>query len=117
MTRIKGIIAAGTLTGLIVITIFALGFRNANAAQSTQTNPTDTTTIVTTAPDQTTQDMQAYTAELETALQTMQARELQYRQQIDTANQTIQQLQTQNTAPAPRSFFAEHEEHEHGHDD
>ncbi|MCA9957856.1 MAG: hypothetical protein KC443_02410 [Anaerolineales bacterium] len=109
MTRIKGIIAAGTLTGLVLLTVLALGFRNAGAAKETTVN---TATAVTTP--QQLQDMQTYTTQLEDALQTMQAREAQYQQQIEAANQTIHQLQSQSSTAPTGNYWSEHEEHEHG---
>lgn len=127
MNRTKGILAAGTLTGLVLVTLLALGFRNVDgqgqaatavpeiivqpvmspAAESSQVDNTD----------------QSYTQQLEAALTTLQAREAAYRTQLDAANQTIVQLQDQInsdraaqavSAPANNSLntFGEHEEHE-----
>ena len=39
MTRLKGILAAGTLTGLILITVIVLSVRNANAAAEPSSTP------------------------------------------------------------------------------
>ncbi|MCA9973487.1 MAG: hypothetical protein KC425_24885 [Anaerolineales bacterium] len=115
MTRTKGILAAGTLTGLVLITILALGWRNARAGAAVD--------AAATAVPQTVQlsgagdaAQQNYTAELETAVQTLQDREAQYQQQIEAANQTIQELQAAQVQPASGGYYGdddEWEEHEH----
>jgi predicted nucleic acid-binding Zn-ribbon protein len=130
MNRTKSILAAGTLTALVLITLLALGFGNlqaksadtavAPAAGEVQLPQTmDQTSGMT--PEQAVQAWQDYSAQLEQTVRTMQTRETTYQQQLDAANQTILQMQDQinsiNSAPAP--FFSE--EHEHGeheeHDD
>lgn len=138
MNRIKGILAAGTLTGVVLITVLVLGLGNLNAQQNdVQTTPDivvqpmampdNSTTAVTNTQDA--QALQTYAQQLETALQTMQEREAAYQAQIDTANQTVIQLQDQLNAQiqaqpavvyaqaAPATFNDdddryEHEEHE-----
>lgn len=147
MNRVKGILAAGSLTGMVIITMLALGFSSIGASWNggKETAVIEPTPIVIQEP-QIGQDAskavsawQQYGSELESTVQTMQQREAQYQAQIDAANQTILQLQDQVNganaaasiqqisapvnapAPAPASntnISYEHEEHEsEGHDD
>ena len=117
MNRKKGILTAGTLTGLVLITILVLGFRNLQAKSdetevvvpSAEVDAPQTKDL---AADEALQAWQDYSIRLEQAVLTLQARDAAYRQQLDAANQTILQLQDQiNSAPAPGSS-REHEEHE-----
>ena len=127
MTRTKGILAAGTLTGLILITLLGLGFGNLGAAsgssdtavpqelpQQPQINTTDP------AAEEAIKAWQEYSAELEQTVRVLQDREAAYQTQLDAANQTIINLQDQinstNSAASSASTFqfgGEHEEHEH----
>mgnify|MGYP003832510019 CR=1 FL=1 len=134
MDRMKGILAAGALTGIILITVLVLGFGNLKALNdNTAVPPTvvvnpiampDGTVSLTAAQSgaQDTQALQAYAQQLESALQTMQSREAAYQAQINTANQTVVQLQDQlnaQTAVQPQAVsfnnqtapvtFSEHE--------
>jgi hypothetical protein len=122
MNRTKSILAAGTFTALVLITLLALGFGNLQA-KSADTSTTgeiqlpqtiDQTSGMT--PEQAVQAWQDYSSQLEQTVRTMQTRETAYQQQLDAANLTILQLQDQinsiNSAPA-RSFFGEHEHGEH----
>lgn len=97
MTRIKAIIAAGTLTGMVLVTGVAFGVRNLSANSNSQ-NSSPTT-------------VQSSSSQPQVDLQTMLEREAQYRQQLDAANKTIQELQSRQ---AQRPFTGE--EHE-GHED
>jgi len=104
MNRVKAILAAGTLTGLVLVTILALSLGNATGASAdgmvaptTITQPAAGQNLAGTQP--------GYTAQLEQSLQTMQAREAQYQAQIEQANQTIMQMQSQPQAPQPRTGF------------
>ena len=122
MDRTKGILAAGTFTGLILITTLVLGFGNLRArsvedavdplpAAELLPPPTDGVGI-----EQTIQEWQTYSAELEQTVRTMQDREKAYQQQLDAANQTILQLQNEinpvnNVSVA--SFSEEDESREH----
>ena len=119
MNRTKGILAAGTLTGLVLITLLALGFGNIQAKQADATTAVAPAIIDGTVPqtndmtkDQAIQAWQDYSSQLEQTIRTMQNRETAYQQQLDAANQTILQLQDQlnsaNSAPAV-PFFGEHE--------
>lgn len=136
MNRTKGILAAGTLTGLVIITLLGLGFGNLSALTG---NSSDSATAVpqevipqepqvnTTDPaaEEAVKAWQDYSAELEQTVRTMQERESAYQQQIDAANNTIVNLQDQinttNSAAASSSGayyddddeHEEHEEHEH----
>ncbi|MBK8986347.1 MAG: hypothetical protein IPM39_09740 [Chloroflexi bacterium] len=135
MNRTKGILAAGTLTGLVLITLLALGFGNLRAAGGS-TTAVPTTTISTTTTDlplpetgsltneEALQAWQEYSVQLEQTVRTMQERETVYQAQLDAANQTILQLQNDinsanaNSAPAftggdDNGEHEEHEEHEH----
>lgn len=132
MNRTKGILAAGTLTGLILITLLGLGLGNLGAAasnsdtavpqelpQQPQINTTDP------AAEEAIKAWQEYSAELEQTVRVLQDREAAYQTQLDAANQTIINLQDQinstNSAASSASTFqfgGEHEEHEeHEHDD
>lgn len=112
MNRTKGILAAGSLTGLVLITILALGFQGLGAAagDGTQTAVSEPTPIVIQQPetgvgaDEAVQAWQIYSGDLENTVQTMQQREAQYQAQLEAANQTILQLQDQaNSANAAAS--------------
>lgn len=143
MDRLKGILAAGTLTGLVLIT--ALAFSWGGSAETTNTPATEPPIVVQTVyvPQEATavqagpvttsgqgenaqsQADQEYINQLEAALQVMQTREGQYQTQIEAANQTITQLEGQvnQTAVnnAPPQGYSEHEgddDHDGGdHDD
>lgn len=128
MNRTKGILAAGTLTGLVIITLLGLGFSNLGAANNDATAvpqviPQEPQTVTTDpAAAEAVQAWQEYSAELEQTVRVLQERENAYQAQIDSANQTIVQLQDKlNSANSAASSIvnsgaAGHEEHE-GHDD
>ena len=132
MNRTKGILAAGSLTGLVIITLLGLGFGNLSALvsggssdsatavpqdvipQEPQVNTTDP------AAEEAVKAWQDYSAELEQSVRTMQERESAYQSQIDAANNTIVNLQDQinstNSAASNGGAYYdddEHEEHEH----
>lgn len=123
MSQKKGIIAAGMLTGLVMLTLLALGFTNVQALlkqDATDAQLAEPLPVLQAPDGASTADVQAlqdYAAELEAALQTMQDRETQYRQQLEAANQTITEMQQ----PVQPNFgryedddeWYEHEEHEH----
>lgn len=134
MDRKKGILAAGTLTGLVLITLLALGFGNLQAKSAEDTAVAPATAEVTLpetngmAAEDALQAWQDYSTELEQTVRTMQDRDAAYQQQLDAANQTILQLQDQinsvNSAPAyygddddDRYEHEEHEHEEHEHED
>jgi hypothetical protein len=116
MDRKKGILAAGTFTGLILITILALGFgslRTSSAVSEATTPPTaEVAAPAANSPDadQALQEWQTYSAELEQTIQTLLERDALYQQQLDTANETITSLQDEVNAANSASY---HEEEEH----
>lgn len=127
MNRTKGILAAGSLTGLIVMTMLALGFKNINA-QTNEMGTVEPTPIIIQQPEtgaatnEAVQAWQTYSSDLENTVQTMQQREATYQAQIEAANQTILQMQDQANAAnaavgvqmgAPVPTFRENESHEH----
>ncbi len=77
-SQIRNILAAGTLTGMVMIMFFVFGGRvlKSEAAESTAVDSLETQNV-----------------ELSTAVQTFQTREAAFQQQIEAANQSIQQLQ------------------------
>ena len=122
MTRLKGILAAGSLTGLILITVIVLSVRNANAAAEPASAPVITTQdqpATSLTGEEAVQAWQTYSGELENTVRVLQDREAQYQAELDAANATILQLQDQiNSANQMTSNrdYEEHEEHE-DHDD
>ena len=126
MNRIKGILTAGTLTGLVLITALVFGFSKSNGNGVTETavpsgiiiNPIvvpseiDTQTAVSGDAN--------YTQQLEGTLQLMQSREAEYQTQIEAANQTILQLQDQVNllaAPVSASEYTEYEDDDDDYED
>lgn len=128
MDRTKSIIIAGTLTGLVLITFLAFGFKGLNpfstpdnaSALAQPTSDTLSQIQESSANAEALQSWQQYSHELEQAVQVLQQREANYQAQIEMANQTIMQLQEQLNAvnagqqmnTNPRLFFGEREEHE-----
>ncbi|MCA9934883.1 MAG: hypothetical protein KC415_13205 [Anaerolineales bacterium] len=124
MNRVKGILAAGTLTGLVIVTLLALGFRNSSAAAADNASPVviPSEPGVDPAAQDAVQAWQTYSSELENTVRTLQARETQYQTELAKANQTITQLQDQlnNTNSQTFAFSGGHEHEEHegfDHDD
>lgn len=118
MNRKSGILAAGTLTGLVLIIILIFGMSGLNAAENNSTTlPSAADAIVVDQPtanttnSETLQAWQTYSSELENTVETLQRREGQYQAELNTANETILQLQDQINAAnsAPAAF--EHDEH------
>jgi len=127
MNRKKGIIAAGTFTGLILLTILALGFGSLQTSSADSEADSSAADISPPATDnvnaeQALQQWQTYGAELEQTVRTLQERDLAYQQQLEQANQTITTLQNEinanNSAPANQQYKeherAEHESYEFG---
>jgi len=131
MNRKKGILAAGTLTGLVLITILGLGFGNLGALASGGSSDTAVQQEIPQQPQVDTTDpaaaeavqaWQDYSSELEQTVRVMQEREAAYQSQLDQANSTIVNLQDQvNTSNSAASSSGanyddddryEHEEHE-----
>ncbi len=123
MNRKSGILAAGTLTGLVVIIILVFGMSGLNAAENNSTAlppVVEPLTVDQPAVDAThsesLQAWQTYSSDLEKAVETLQTREGQYQAELNAANETILQLQDQiNTAnSAPASD--DHDDHDHDDD-
>lgn len=127
MDRMKAILAAGGLTGLVLAAILIFGWGNGSVSEASTVDTTPTIIVQPADTAATAVDSGQQAAEqapgqdtqnLEAALQALQAREAQYRTQIEAANQTILQLQSQLTnqsaqsAPAGDDDRYEHEEHE-----
>lgn len=118
MNRIKGIIAAGTLTGLILITAIVLGFGQVDANGGTAVLPANTAQVEPAGNldgAEAVQAWQDYSSQLENTVSVLQQRETTYQTQLETANSTIRQLEQQvngaNQTQAQR--YEEHEDHEH----
>ena len=115
MSRTKGILAAGTFTALVLITILALGFGSLQA-QSSRNVPLVPATGAGVPPtnslanEETLQAWQAYSAQLEQTVRILQERDIAYQQQLEASNQTILQLQDQMNGG--QSSVGEYEEHE-----
>lgn len=122
MNRTKGILAAGTLTGLVIITLLGLGFGNLGATKDSNTavqqDIPQEPQIDTTDPaaQEAVKAWQDYSAELEQTVRVLQERENAYQTQIDAANNTIVNLQDQINSTGSStvsSRTSSHEEHEH----
>lgn len=132
MNRMKGILAAGTLTGVIILTVLVFGFGSTNAQSQAATTAQDSVVQPVVMPDNSEtavtnsaelQSLQTYNQQLEAALQVMQDREAVYQAQIEQANRTVLGLQDQLNAQiqsqpaavfnqAAPSAFNGHESHE-----
>ena len=90
-SQIRNILAAGTLTGLVMVMFFVFGPGLQSSEAAADTSAMDA--------------IQAQNAELATVVQNYQAREAAFQQQIEAANQTIQQLQS-NTSMTQAEYEA-----------
>ena len=114
----KNMVIAGTLTTLVLAVVLAFG-GGRTTTESVKANLTPVEVTTTNNPvavdAQYLQSLQAQNSELTNALHTMQAREQQYRTQIDLANQSIEQLQSQVTSTSYGGQYEneDNEEHEH----
>ena len=92
MNRTKSILAAGGLTGLVLLTLLALGWadRGAQAAEAPALPETGGLTN-----DQALQAWQEYAANLEATVRTMQDREGAYQAELEAANAAINELNAQ----------------------
>ncbi|MEM7117511.1 MAG: hypothetical protein AAF614_34075 [Chloroflexota bacterium] len=79
-SQIRNILAAGTLTGLVMVMFFVFGPGPQQSEAAADTSAMEA--------------IEAQNAELATVVQNYQAREAAFQQQIEAANQTIQQLQS-----------------------
>ena len=116
MSNHKGVLIAGVLSGLLIISLLVAGLGNIKAVANNNSTavpqPTQQTQQISNVSDQEAlQAWQQYSAELEQAVLTLQSRENNYRTQIDLANQTILQLQDQlNAANNSTSRGFEHDD-------
>ena len=110
--RLKHLLAAGILTGLVLATLIAFTWRDATRADAaaTQTNAPPEMSV-----SEGTDALRAENAQLRNAFATMQAREKEYHTQLEAANRTILQLQD-TAANRHDDEHDEHEEHEHEHE-
>lgn len=110
--RLYGVLAAGILTGLVLAVFVAFGW-NRDGAEAAPA-ATDTVTIPAEAPADNVEALQVENQQLRAVLDTMQAREEAYQSQLETANQTILQMQQ---APSRARYEEEdddeYEEHEY----
>jgi hypothetical protein len=107
--RLKHLLAAGMLTGLVLATLIAFAWRDTSR---TAADATQTTATLTMAAPAGTDTGQAENAQLRQAVATMRAREKEYHTQLEAANRTIMQLQ--EVAANPRGGDPDaHEDHEH----
>ena len=130
MKRKSGILAAGTLTGLVIIIILIFGIGGLNAAENNATALppaanalTGKQSTVETANSDSLQAWQTYSRELETAVEMLQIRERQYQAELNAANETILQLQDKinaaNSAPAAYGYeeYDDEDQDDDDHDD
>lgn len=129
-TRLTNLLIAGTLTVLLLVVFLAFRGGDTSASASEDTGQTAVSELA----DEDTADIAAlqtqieslqaqiaaYTArneELRTAVKTFQEREIEYQNQIEAANQTINELSTQNgnlaAGPGWDTFPTRPREHEH----
>src|SRR5687768_9588335 len=88
--RLKHILAAGTLTGLVLATVIAFAWRDTSRADA---NATKTNATLTMSAPEGTDTWRAENEQLRHAVETMRAREQAYQTQLEAANRTILQLQ------------------------
>lgn len=103
-TRLTSILIAGTLS-VFILTIF-LAFRSGNQTNDDAIAAEQVASVELVGEYETDMavlqaqidSLQAQNEELRAAVNTMQAREAEYQNQIDIANQTIEELSTQNSS-------------------
>jgi len=105
--RLKHLLAAGILSGLVLATVIAFAWRDTSRADATQTGATPTMSA-----SQGTDTWRAENEQLRQAVETMRVREQAYQTQLEAANRTILQLQDGATQPR-HDDDDEHGEHEH----
>lgn len=96
--RLRNILAAGLLTGLVLATIVAFGWQEVRGNDSVPASGTSA------------QSLQSENEQLRQALDLMQQRETSYQAEIKAANQTIQELQS--AAPETAGYRYDEREHE-----
>lgn len=112
--RLKHILAAGILTGLVLATVIALAWRDSSQADANA--PKTNATLTMSAPEGT-EAWRAENEQLRHAFETMRVREKAYQTQLEAANRTILQLQDSMANPRDDDHdeddHGEHEEHKH----
>jgi hypothetical protein len=109
--RLKHLLVAGILTGLGLATVVAFTWHDASQADTAATR---TTASLTTSAPAGTDALQAENKQLRHAFATMQAREEEYRTQLEAANRAIVQLQVV-AANRRDDDHDKREEHKHKH--
>lgn len=127
MNRLHTFLAAGGLTGLVLATMLALGFAperqaSATAAQSPTATSTVTPGAQTALPDGSTPvDVDALldqNRQLKEVLERMQRREAQYQEQIERANQALEQMAAASGADCEAyGYDDDHDDDDRDHDD
>lgn len=108
--RLTNILIAGTLTAL-VLAVF-LAFRGEGTAVAAADTGTDTPVVAAasstdmTALQAQVETLQAQNEQLRATVTTLQEREAQYQQQIESANETINELSAQANGAFPGEGFA-----------
>jgi hypothetical protein len=122
MERRTALLAAGTVAGLVLFALLALGLGSGQASGSTPTWPwadaPDANAAVPVVSTATDAQLRAENEQLRSLLATMQAREATYREQIESANQSLLAQQTaivsdSATSDAGRTLACEDEYKEH----
>ncbi len=113
MTRMKAIIAAGAITGVVLVAIVALNVDRLSAGGEVSP-PAESEPPTDVLSDPEIQALLQEQQELETAISLMQEREAEYAQQIEAAQQTIEELETtigelQAEAEADSATIAQYE--------
>jgi TolA-binding protein len=111
--RLRNILAAGLLTGLVLATMVAFGLRDARGTEAASISAESAGSLET------------ENEQLRQALNTLQAREAGYQAEIEAANQTILELQSSTASSRydddedyeHEEEEDEREEHEHEEDD
>jgi len=115
--RLYGILAAGVLTGLVLAVIVAFSWGQRNEIEAAESAPV-TLTLPAEDPPDTVEGLRTENEQLRAALAVYQEREGTYRAQLETANQTILQLQQDSgTRYQEYEDDDEYEEHEDEHEE
>ena len=111
--RLKYLLAAGILSGLVLATVIAFAWRDTNRADANATKSDATLTM--SAPEGV-DTWRAENEQLRQAVETLRVREQAYQTQLEAANRTILQLQDGATQPRHDDDDEHGEpEHEYGH--
>lgn len=126
MNRMRALLAAGGLTGLVLGTLLALGFGPDRLASAMDRRPTASTVemkvegaaaLPATGPADAGTLMEQ-NRQLKDALELMQAREAEYRRQIEQANQALGQVEraAASGTASDTYAFADEDDGDHGED-